>query len=130
MEPLLPTPPSFRNLTGPLAAWLRKMGFTVLEKGPAEAPSYLSATWCDFDETVFEVGYTFVPEAGGLFRLLVHYPQGAQPRYPLVDQAQVRRLSEARFLLLSNVYYAQRRQQSKEAGALPPTHRQPLPSQP
>jgi len=93
------------NLTAPLAAWLRRMGITVLEQGGA-APTALTASWRAPDGgLLLQASYHFAPDgAGGTFQLLASQPP-ASPR-SLVQQAEINRLREARFLLTSNSCYA------------------------
>ena len=122
--PLDHNPPAGpRNLTSPLAAWLRKMGFTVLEQGGV-APDALEATWRAPDGLLYQVTYAHVPQGPGVFQLLAYEGRGslAQEYRGLVHKAEINRLREARFLLLSNVFYADARRQALAAGSLVPAH--------
>lgn len=113
-----------RNLTLALAAWLRKMGFTVLEQGGV-APTALEATWCAPDGLRYQVSYVFA--AQGTFQLLAYpgHAATAATYKGLVHRAEINRLREARFLLLSNTFYREARQAALDAGTLLPTHAQP-----
>ncbi|WP_375418159.1 hypothetical protein [uncultured Hymenobacter sp.] len=128
MEPLL-TPPAApkgpHNLAGPLAAWLRRMGFLVTEQGGV-APTSLEAAWRGPDDTLYRVSYAFVPGEGGIFQLLGQLDARGMMHAGLVHKAQVNRQREARFLLLSNVYYAEARRAALASGALLPAHLQPV----
>ena len=123
--PLDHNPPAGpRNLTTLLAAWLRKMGFTVLEQGGV-APDALEATWRAPDGLLFQASYAHVPQGPGVFQLLASGAgRGMDPdEYRgLVHKAEINRLREARFLLLSNVFYADARRQALAAGSLIPAH--------
>lgn len=107
-----PTP---RNLTVPLAAWLRRLGFTVLEQGGVR-PTALGATWVDA-QGVFS--FIYVYSATGATAHLEHFHDNGYT-HTLVALHQVRRLREARFLLLNNVAYDQARQAALAAGTLQP----------
>ena len=121
-----PTPASGpRNLTLPLAAWLRKMGFLVTEKGGA-APTALEAAWRGPDGLLYQVSYAYAAAAGGIFQLLACFDSAYVDPQGLVQKAEINRLREARFLLLSNVFYAEARRATLSAGTLLPAHLQPL----
>ena len=105
-----------RNLTVPLAAWLRRMGFTVIEQGGA-APTALDAVWMQAPGTGYQLTYL---AHGGVLRLLRHSP--AQPNQVLVESANVQRLREARLLLCSSTYYADSRRAALAAGTLLAAH--------
>ena len=122
--PLAPPAPGPRNLTVPLAQWLRKMGFLVTEQGGA-VPTGLHAAWRALDGMLYSVIYVFVPAAGATFQLMASPNPLRGPYNPLVLMAEVKRLREARFLLQSNVFYAAARRQALAAGTLLPTHLQP-----
>jgi hypothetical protein len=107
-----------RNLTVPLGAWLRRLGFRVLEHGGA-APTGLAATWAVGVGTGYGVTYLYSATQGGLLRLTRHTP--ALPERVLVDTAVVRRLREARLLLLTSVFYRADRREALAAGTLQPT---------
>lgn len=121
--PLATTPAKGpHNLAAELAAWLRKMGFTVLEQGGV-VPTALEATWRAPDGLLYQASYTFTV-AGGVFQLLAytsHLSPAADYR-GLVHKAEVNRLREARFLLTSNVFYAEARKAALLAGTLQPAH--------
>jgi len=113
-----PRPP--RNLTVPLAAWLRTQGFTATEQQPSLAFASVAAHWLGPSGERFELDYHW---SGGRFpdatcRLQVRYPGQVTPE-PLVTAQRVRRLKEARLLLTSNVRYANARVLEQLAG-LPP----------
>ena len=116
-----------RNLTSLLATWLRKMGFTVLEQGGV-VPTAFEATWRAPDGLLFQASYAHVPAGPGVFQLLAYEGQGlvATAYRGLVHKAEINRLREARFLLLSNVFYAEARRQALAAGTLLPAHSQPF----
>ncbi|MGI4835077.1 MAG: hypothetical protein ACRYFK_16615 [Janthinobacterium lividum] len=115
-----------RNLTVPLGQWLRKMGFTVLEQGEPSAPTALEATWRCPAGLLYQVSYAYTPSAG-VFQLLAFtsHLATAKDYRGLVHKAEINRLREARFLLTSNVFYAEARRQALKAGTLLPTHAQP-----
>ena len=116
------TVPGPRNLAAPLAQWLRQMGFLVTEQGGA-VPTALAATWRAADGLLYEASYAFTPDSGGIFQLLARLDNALLPHYGLVHKAEVNRLREARFLLLSNVFYADARRAALAAGTLPPPPR-------
>lgn len=102
-----------RNVAVPLAAWLRRLGFSVREHGGA-APTGLEATWAFGPHAVYAVSYAFDAASGGLLRI-------SRNRHQLqVAGADVRRLREARYLLLSCRDYAADREAALAAGALQP----------
>ena len=117
-------PPGPRNLTVPLAGWLRRMGFLVQEQGGV-VPTALQATWRAPDELLYQVSYAFEPHVGGIFQLLAHTDNLVVVHRGLVHKANVHRLREARFLLLSNIFYATARQQALDAGTLQPARLTP-----
>lgn len=129
MEPL-PTPSAapagFRNLTVPLAAWLRKMGFTVTEHG-WPAPTALTATWTEPASVAgpggvrYTLDYCFVAGAGALRLVRTPAPAPGAQLHVLVEGAWVGRLKEARYLLLSSQSYQLSRQRALAASALPST---------
>ena len=116
----LPAAPGPRNLTAELAAWLRRLGFTVLEQG-SPVPTALQATWRALDGQLYQVSYACEASAG-IFQLLAYSGQGARPTdyTPLVFKAEINRFREARFLLLSNLFYKAARQAALDAGTLQP----------
>ncbi|MGI4762518.1 MAG: hypothetical protein ACRYF0_17535 [Janthinobacterium lividum] len=120
--PLDRAPKGPRNLTVLLAAWLRRMGFVVLEQGGMESTA-LEASWRAPDGLLFQASYHFTPAAGGTFQLLASVPPA--PTRGLVHQAEVNRPREVRFLLLSNTFYREARQHALDAGTLLPAHAQP-----
>ncbi|MDB5270221.1 MAG: hypothetical protein JWP58_3261 [Hymenobacter sp.] len=113
--------PGPRNLTVLLAQWLRRMGFLVSEQGGV-APTAISASWRAPDGLLYEASYAFTPQSGGIFQLLARHDNPLLTHHGLVHKAEINRLREARFLLLSNVYYAQARQAALTAGTLQPAH--------
>lgn len=95
-----------RNLASELAAWLRKQGFTAMERVQFQFAS-VEAHWLGPAGERFEFSYTWatgpVPEA--TCRLSVRYA-GQMQFEPLFTPQKVRRLQEARLLLLHCVRYA------------------------
>lgn len=118
--------PASRNLTAPLAKWLRGLGFSVLEQG-GTLPTSLAATWRASDGLLYEVSYAFAQHEG-VFQLLARQDDATQPHHGLVHKAQVKRLREVRFLLLSNTFYREARQAALDAGTLLPAHAQSTPT--
>jgi hypothetical protein len=114
-----------RNLTVALGQWLRRLGFLVQEQGGV-VPTALQATWRAPDDLLYQVSYAFEPHVGGIFQLLAHTDNLAAAHRGLVHKANIHRLREARFLLLSNIFYATARRQALDAGTLLPAHLQPL----
>ena len=119
-----------RNLTVPLAAWLRKMGFTVLEQG-GTVPTALAAAWKPFlARWTYELTYCFRPGLTGIVRLTKTTPNDwahlsgyfQKDVAVLVELAEVNRLREVRLLLLSNFSYAEARAIELAAGTLKPAH--------
>lgn len=112
--PYQPTPraqPGDRDLSAPLAAWLRTQGFEALERA---LPGFVTvaATWTSPRRDCFELAYTWQLQPAGhaeaSCRLRVCY--AAEWDVTTLFTAQrVRRLSEARLLLLGNVRYASAR---------------------
>lgn len=98
-----------RNLAVPLAAWLRTQGFTATERAQPRFAT-VEAHWLGPAGERFELTYTWatgpVPEA--TCRLRVLYAGQAQFETLFTPQ-QVRRLQEARLLLLRCVRYANAR---------------------
>ena len=90
-----------RNLTAPLAAWLRKQGFTATEQVLGTLAT-VHAHWVAVGGERFELTYTWttgpVPDATCTLRVL--YPQSVWAE-TLFTAQRVRRLKEAR-LLVSN----------------------------
>ncbi len=90
-----------RNLAAPLAAWLRTLGFTATEQYQGTT---LAAHWLSSRGERFELDYTWVagPSPDATCRLRVS--RAGQLHYETLFTAQrVRRLKEARLLLLGNV---------------------------
>lgn len=94
-----------RNLAAPLAAWLRTQGFTATEYGTTVA-----AHWVGSRGEHFQLDYTWVggPLAEATCCLRVLYV-GTSLFETLFTAQRVRRLKEARLLLLGNVRYANAR---------------------
>lgn len=111
-----------RNLTVTLAAWLRRLGFAVLEQGGL-APTGLEASWRAPDGLLYQASYSYAPERA-TFQLLSSpgHAATAATYKGLVLRAEVNRLREVRFLLLSNTFYAEARQAALAAGTLRPTY--------
>jgi hypothetical protein len=95
-----------RNLAQPLGEWLRAQGFSTQLQ---ELPDYvvLTAQWLSAHFERFELTYTWqagpVPDATLQLRALSHQ---TGPQVEVLFTAQrMRRLKEARLLLLGNVRY-------------------------
>jgi hypothetical protein len=120
----LPTGP--RNLAVPLAAWLRRLGFTALESEPAGTHlTQLTAQWhSPLGHFKVEYMHCHPPQAPAWagFRLLWREPKPFSLTRELVSMANVNRLKEARVLLLSNKCYDTARQAALLAGTLLPAH--------
>lgn len=110
-----------RNLTVQLAAWLRRMGFTVTERGWPQ-PDSLTARWVGLTD-YFDLDYCFVASTGVL--RLACTDRQTLATAPLVAGAYVQRIREARFLLLGSSAYATARQAALTLGTLLPAHAQP-----
>lgn len=100
-----------RDLSAPLATWLRTQGFETLERA---LPGFVtvSATWLSSRHDRFELEYTWqllpAGHAEATCRLRVCY--AAEWDFTTLFTAQrVRGLREARLLLLGNVRYASAR---------------------
>ncbi|MGI4759885.1 MAG: hypothetical protein ACRYF0_04210 [Janthinobacterium lividum] len=109
-----------RNLTAPLAAWLRKQGFTATEQQPGPAYAAVAAYWLGPSGERYELDYLWT---GGRFpdatcRLAVRYTGQVTPEVLFTAQ-RVRRLREARLLLTTNVRYANARVLETLAGLAP-----------
>jgi hypothetical protein len=91
-----------RNLAAPLAAWLRGQGFTVAEY----YGTTVSAHWEGSRGERFQLDYDWVggPSPDATCRLGVR-PAGRTEYETLFTNQKVRRLKEARLLLLGNVRY-------------------------
>lgn len=102
-----PAPFVPRNLAGPLAAWLRTQGFTALEY--CEGTTVV-AHWVGPRGEHFQLDYVWVtaPLPQATCRLRVLYA-GQALFDSLFTEQRVRRLREARQLLLGNVRYANAR---------------------
>lgn len=97
-----------RNLTAPIAAWLRTQGFTVTEQLDDEQAT-LTALWTGPRGERFGLSYLWAPQYGGTtLGLQVGYPRHTQTEI-LITAQQVRRLRDVRLLLLGNVRYANAR---------------------
>ncbi|MBJ6109464.1 hypothetical protein JAO73_10595 [Hymenobacter sp. BT523] len=102
-----------RDLSVPLAAWLRAQGFTAAEQArPATAT--VAAHWLGPQGERFQLDYAWVagPVPSATCWLTVRYPGQLQPE-TLFTAQHVRRLQEARQLLLGNVRYANARTLAK-----------------
>jgi hypothetical protein len=98
-----------RNLTVPLAAWLRTQGFTALEQLlPFSAA--VSAHWTGPQGEHFLLEYAWVagPAPSATCQLRVLHPSRTFFE-PLFTAQSVRRLRDVRLLLLGNVRYANAR---------------------
>ncbi|MDB5268022.1 MAG: hypothetical protein JWP58_1062 [Hymenobacter sp.] len=109
--PNQPAPRGDRDLSVPLATWLRTQGFTALERAQADFVT-VAASWHSPRHDRFELDYTWQRTPAGhaeaTCRLRVCY--AAEWDFTTLFTAQrVRRLSEARLLLLGNVRYANAR---------------------
>lgn len=96
------TPKGPRNLSRELAAWLRTLGFTAAEY----YGTTVAAHWEGSRGERFELSYEWVggPSPDATCRLRVRHP--GQALFEVLFTAQkVRRLKEARLLLLNNVCY-------------------------
>ncbi len=111
-----------RNLTVSLAAWLRQLGFAVLEQGGL-TPTGLEASWRAPDGLLYQASYSYAPERATFQLLSCPGHQATAATYKgLVVRAEVNRLREVRFLLLSNTFYKDARQAALDAGLLRPTY--------
>lgn len=120
--PYAAAPRGPRNLTLPLAAWLRRMGFAVLEQGNAGATGTWAVPDCSWR---FQLTYAYSAEGGGILQLLELSDEHRPGVKVQVQTAHVARLRECRFLLLSNAAYADARRAALAAGTLLPAHAQP-----
>jgi hypothetical protein len=103
-----------RNLAEPIAAWLRTQGFTATER-QYETMATVGATWLGPRGESFELGYFWVPRyASATLQLVVRWP-GREPEN-LFGSQQIRRLREVRWLLSSNVRYANARRLAVPTG--------------
>ncbi|WP_310397302.1 hypothetical protein [Hymenobacter sp.] len=94
-----------RNLAAPLAAWLRTLGFTATEYGTTVAAHWVGAGGEHFQ---FDYAWAGGPTPAATCRLRVLYT--GQHLFDTCFTAQkIRRLKEARLLLLGNVRYANAR---------------------
>lgn len=109
MEARAPYHAAPRNLARPLAAWLRRLGFSVLEQ---EKPQFaaVEANWIGPRGERFQFAYSWSagPHADATCRLSVLYAGQGQFETLFTPQ-KVRRLKEARQLLLGCVRYANAR---------------------
>ncbi|WP_201980407.1 hypothetical protein [Hymenobacter rubidus] len=98
-----------RDLSAPLAAWLRAQGFTAVEQARPTTAT-VAAHWLGPQGERFQLDYTWLsgPVPSATCWLRVHYPGQPQPETLFTGQ-QVRRLREARQLLLGCVRYANAR---------------------
>jgi hypothetical protein len=98
-----------RNLTVPIAAWLRRQGFTAQER-ERSATADVAAHWLGPQGERFQLDYAWqagpAPEA--TCRLTVLYRDAVFPE-TLFTAQQVRRLRDVRRLLLGCVRYANAR---------------------
>ena len=107
--PYAAAPKGPRDLSAALAAWLRTQGFTAVEQSrPATAT--VAAHWLGPQGERFQFDYTWLagPVPSAICWLRVRYLGQPQPETLFTGQ-QVRRLREARQLLLGNVRYANAR---------------------
>ena len=97
-----------RNLAAPLAAWLCTQGFTVTER-QYDTLATVAASWTGPRGDCFELGYCWSsgPHANATLQLQARWP-GHEP-CNLFGSQRVRRLREVRWLLSSNVRYANAR---------------------
>jgi hypothetical protein len=101
-----PKPP--RNLTAPIAAWLRTQGFEATEQAGDEQAT-LTAIWTGPRGERFGVSYLWSPRYDGtVLSLQVAYPGQTQTEM-LIAAQQVRRLRDLHLLLLGNLRYANAR---------------------
>jgi len=100
-------PKGTRNLAEPIATWLRAQGFTANAR-QYETMATMGATWLGPRGESFELGYFWIPRyASATLQLQVRWP-GREPEN-LFGSQQIRRLREVRWLLRSNVRYANAR---------------------
>lgn len=107
--PYSTAPKGPRDLSVQLATWLRAQGFTATEQArPATAT--VAAHWLGPQGERFQLDYAWVsgPVPSATCWLSVRYPGQLQPE-SLFSAQHVRRLKEARLLLLGNVRYANAR---------------------
>ena len=100
-----------RDLSAPLAAWLRTQGFTALERAQ---PGFVTvaATWLSPRLDRFELTYTWQRTPAGPAEASCHLRVCYADEWELTTlftAQRVRRLKEARLLLLGNVRYANAR---------------------
>ncbi|WP_201979289.1 hypothetical protein [Hymenobacter rubidus] len=98
-----------RDLSAPLAAWLRTQGFVATEQvRPTMAT--VAAHWLGPQGERFQLEYAWVsgPVPSATCWLTVQYPGQPRPETLFTGQL-VRRLREARQLLLGSVRYANAR---------------------
>lgn len=109
MEARAPYHAAPRNLARPLAAWLRKLGFTVSEREQAHFAA-VEAHWVGPAGERFQLDYTWAtgPVPDATCRLDVLYAGQGRAEVLFTPQ-KVRRLKEARLLLLHCVRYANAR---------------------
>lgn len=110
--------PAAPNLTAPLAAWLRRMGFTAMEYAGGWTDT-VQASWYTEAGHRFQVEYVYARATTGLgtFRLWF-YPASSRMPDALVADITVRRLKQARYLLTQNHAYALHRATALAAGTL------------
>lgn len=103
-----------RNLTVPLAAWLRTLGFTATEQ-PYATLSTVAAHW--LGPRGERIEFSYIRQAGPVpdatCQLQVCWP--GQPPAKLFGAQRVRRLKDVRLLLLGNVHYHNARLLAKPA---------------
>ena len=95
--------PAPRNLAAPLAAWLRRLGFTATEQQLGTLATVV-AHWLSPRGERFELDYTWTgsPHADATCRLQVRGPWQLSADVLFTAQ-RVRRLKEARQLVTGNV---------------------------
>jgi len=107
-----------RNLTVPLAAWLRKQGFTATEQVLATLAT-VHAHWLAVGGERYELTYTWaagpVPDATCTLRVL--YPQSVWAE-TLFTAQRVRRLKEARLLVSNCVRLANARRLAQNTSVI------------
>ena len=110
-----PQPQGPRNLAPYVAAWLRKLGFTVLER---EYPAIVTveAQWTAPNGKQFYLSYYWYPAPHYKAVLeLCMYQAGASLPLDLIRGQHVRRLKEVRQLLLNDTDYRDARQPQQAA---------------
>ncbi|HEX8659201.1 MAG TPA: hypothetical protein VF690_16800 [Hymenobacter sp.] len=111
-----------RDLSAPLAAWLRTQGFTAQEEAQPGMAT-MAAHWINLQLDRFELAYVWQRAPAGhavaTCRLQVLYAH-EWDFTTLFTAQRVHRLRDVRALLLGNVRYANARQVALATGALQP----------